>query len=120
MKLKYIILVLLTLGIALIHFDTQAFPNGLLLRHIILILFICIASYYVYDARKKQQEAYAKLEKYLRICAWCKTVCITDPVTKEEKWISFEDYMKQEYDLKSSHGVCPSCFEQQSRIYYDD
>ena len=113
-------LVLFSLGIALIHFDTKTFPNGLLLRHIILILFVCIASYYVYDARRKQQEAFDKLKKFLRICAWCKTVCITDPVTKEEKWISFDEYMKQEYNFESSHGICPRCFEQHSKIYSDD
>ncbi len=119
MNIKYSILLLLALGIILIHVDTRAFPNGLLLRHLILILFSTVASYYVYDERKKQREAYANLEKYLKICAWCKTIRVTDPVSKAERWITIEDYMKEEHNFKSSHGMCPTCFAEHSGIYSD-
>jgi len=119
LNLKIIILILSALGIFLIHVNTYLFPNGLILRHIILIVFIGVAFYYAYQSRRKYLEEYAKLEKFIRICAWCKSICITDPVTKEEKWISLEKYFEQEHDFKSSHGVCPDCYNNQMRIYSD-
>lgn len=44
-----------------------------------------------------------RLEKFLRICAWCKKVRVDD------RWVSFEEYMLKEHDLRSSHGICEDC-----------
>jgi len=116
-KSKIIILILLSLGIILIHVNSYFIPNGLLLRHIILIVFIGVATYYAYESRRRHLEEYAKLERFLRICAWCKTVSTTDPVTKVEEWVPLEDYIEREYKFKASHGVCPECYRNQTRIY---
>jgi hypothetical protein len=119
-KSKIIMLILLSLGIILIHVNSYFIPNSVLFRHIILIIFISVAFYYAYESRRRHLEEYARLEKFIRICAWCKTICITDPVTKEEQWIPFEDYMEREYKFKSSHGVCPACYQSQLEIYSSD
>jgi len=110
MKLKYIILILLILIIILIHINSLAFPHSVVLRHLILLLFIGITCYIAYDSRRKYIEKYEKLRKFMKICAWCNKVCYIDFGSKEEKWITFEEYMLLEYKFTSSHGICPKCF----------
>lgn len=43
------------------------------------------------------------LEDFVRICAWCRKVEVAN------QWVSFEDYMKLQHDVKSTHGICPEC-----------
>ena len=43
------------------------------------------------------------LENFIQVCAWCRKVNVG------EEWISFEQYLKREHDVKSSHGICPAC-----------
>ena len=43
------------------------------------------------------------LEDFIRVCSWCRKVEVAG------KWVSFEDYMKLQHDVKSTHGICPEC-----------
>ena len=43
------------------------------------------------------------LESLIQICAWCRKVNVG------EEWVPFEQYMKREHDVKSTHGICPAC-----------
>ena len=43
------------------------------------------------------------LESLVQVCAWCRKVNVGD------EWVSFEQYMKIELDVKSTHGICPHC-----------
>ncbi|MEO8044558.1 MAG: hypothetical protein ABI674_06590 [Spartobacteria bacterium] len=43
------------------------------------------------------------LEDFIRVCSWCRKVEVAD------EWVSFEDYMKLQHDVKSTHGICPEC-----------
>ena len=43
------------------------------------------------------------LEGFVQVCAWCRKV------KAEEEWVSFEQYLKREYDMQSTHGICPDC-----------
>ena len=43
------------------------------------------------------------LEDFIRVCAWCRKVEVA------QQWVSFEDYMKLQHDVKSTHGICPEC-----------
>jgi len=45
------------------------------------------------------------LESLIEVCAWCRKVNVG------EKWVPFEQYMKVEHDVKSTHGICPECYE---------
>jgi len=111
MKFKYVVFALMTLGTILIHLNSYALPHSVIARHIILILFIGIACYFAYDSRQRHLEELEKLKSFLKVCAWCKKVCVTDPETKEARWINFEEYIALEHKQKSSHGICPVCFE---------
>ena len=39
----------------------------------------------------------------VQVCAWCRKVNVDD------EWLSFEQYLKSELDVKSTHGICPTC-----------
>ena len=43
------------------------------------------------------------LEHFIRVCAWCRKVEVAN------EWVSFEDYMKLQHDVKLTHGICPTC-----------
>jgi hypothetical protein len=43
------------------------------------------------------------LEGFIQICAWCRKVNLSD------EWISFEQYLRREHDVLSSHSICPEC-----------
>jgi hypothetical protein len=44
-----------------------------------------------------------RLERFLRVCAWCRKVWVDD------EWVSFEEYALKRHSLKSSHGICEEC-----------
>jgi len=44
-----------------------------------------------------------RLERFLRVCAWCRKVWVDD------EWVSFEEYALKKHSLKSSHGICEEC-----------
>lgn len=43
------------------------------------------------------------LEGFVQVCAWCRKVNVQD------EWVSFEQYLKREYEVQSTHGICPAC-----------
>jgi hypothetical protein len=44
-----------------------------------------------------------KVERFLRVCAWCRKIWVDD------KWVSLEEYALKMHSLKSSHGICDEC-----------
>jgi hypothetical protein len=44
-----------------------------------------------------------RIERYLRVCAWCRKVW------SGERWVVFEEYVLKEHSLVSSHSICPEC-----------
>ena len=113
MKFKYVVLILLILGTILIHVNSYALPHSVVVRHLLLLIFIAVACYVAYDSRRRHLEELEKLKSFLKVCAWCRKVCVTDAETNEDKWILFEDYMVLEHKLKSSHGICPECYDKE-------
>ncbi len=45
------------------------------------------------------------LEKFLKICAWCKRV------DTGESWVSMDAYLAAGYGQQTTHGICPDCYE---------
>jgi hypothetical protein len=43
------------------------------------------------------------LEGFIQVCAWCRKVNVRD------EWLPFEQYLKREHDVQSTHGICPAC-----------
>ena len=46
-----------------------------------------------------------KLEQIVTICAWSKTILY------EGEWLSFEDYLARQFNIRSSHGISPAEME---------
>jgi hypothetical protein len=49
------------------------------------------------------------LEGLLTVCAWCSRI------QHEGKWISVEKVFSSGFDTKTTHGMCPDCFEKSKR-----
>jgi hypothetical protein len=43
------------------------------------------------------------LEGFIQVCAWCRKVHVG------EEWMSFEQYLRRELDVQSTHDICPEC-----------
>ena len=54
------------------------------------------------------------LEGLLKVCAWC------GRIHHEDKWISMERYFSSGFDMKTTHGMCPDCFERTKQDRPDD
>ena len=47
------------------------------------------------------------LEKFLRVCAWCRRIHY------QGEWMKLEEFMQQGFDTPTSHGICSECLQQQ-------
>ena len=47
-----------------------------------------------------------RVEEFVRVCSWCKRVFL------DNRWVKFEEYLRQKQDLSSMHGICESCAQQ--------
>jgi hypothetical protein len=45
------------------------------------------------------------LENFLKVCAWCRRI------QHEGEWSSLEEYFSSGFDTRTTHGMCPECFE---------
>jgi hypothetical protein len=47
------------------------------------------------------------LEKFLRVCAWCRRI------NYHEEWMRLEEFMQQGFDTPTTHGICSECLQRQ-------
>ena len=47
------------------------------------------------------------LEKFMRVCAWCRRINYHD------EWMRLEEFIQQGFDTPTTHGICTECFNQQ-------
>ncbi len=47
------------------------------------------------------------LEKFMRVCAWCRRINYRD------EWIRLEEFMQQGFDTPTTHGICAACLQKQ-------
>ena len=51
------------------------------------------------------------LEGFPRVCAWCHHISF------KSRWVRLEEFLKREFDTPTTHGICPTCMdEQRARI----
>jgi hypothetical protein len=48
-----------------------------------------------------------ELERFLRICSWCRRV------GHKGHWLTLEEYFNSRFATETSHGICPDCAAQQ-------
>src|SRR5712675_2790444 len=47
------------------------------------------------------------LEKFMRVCAWCRRI------NYQGEWMRLEEFMKQGFDTPTTHGICTECLKPQ-------
>ena len=47
------------------------------------------------------------LEKFMRVCAWCRRINYHD------EWMRLEEFMQQGFDTPTTHGICAECLQRQ-------
>ena len=47
------------------------------------------------------------LEKFLRVCSWCRRI------NYQGEWMRLEEFMQQGFDTPTTHGICPECLREQ-------
>ena len=47
------------------------------------------------------------LEGFPRVCAWC------HHIYHKSRWVRLEEFLNREFDTPTTHGICPSCAQQQ-------
>ncbi|HXP90768.1 MAG TPA: hypothetical protein VN931_07575 [Fibrobacteria bacterium] len=74
-----------------------------------IILLVAVPTVYM---SWRQSKRLHYLEKFLRLCAWCRKV------GQGEEWISVEEFLHEELGTQTTHGICPACIRklEQSRI----
>jgi hypothetical protein len=62
----------------------------------------CLLAYFVARAARKTRELEAKVEGFVTVCAWSRTI------EYEGQWLSFEDYLQRRFGIRTSHGISPT------------
>jgi hypothetical protein len=47
------------------------------------------------------------LEKFMRVCAWCRQI------NYKNEWMPLEKFMKMGFDTPTTHGICNECLDRQ-------
>jgi hypothetical protein len=47
------------------------------------------------------------LEKFLRVCSWCRRI------GNDGRWVQLEEFVSIKFDTLTSHGMCEDCLKKQ-------
>jgi hypothetical protein len=47
------------------------------------------------------------LEKFMRVCSWCRRI------NYQDEWMPLEQFMQMSFDTPTTHGICKDCLRQQ-------
>lgn len=71
------------------------------------ILLVLAVWFLVSRSTRRILERVQYLEKFMRLCAWCRRINF------KGDWMPLEEFMRQGFDTPTTHGICPKCLEQQ-------
>jgi hypothetical protein len=60
-------------------------------------------------ATKRIMDRMKHLERFMRVCAWCRRI------DYKGQWMALEDFMQQGFDTPTTHGICPCCLDKQQK-----
>ena len=61
----------------------------------------------VSSSTRRALERVHYLEKFMRVCAWCRRI------NYQGEWMPLEEFMRQGFDTPTTHGICKECLAQQ-------
>jgi hypothetical protein len=83
-------------------------PFAFLYRQSTLDILLVLAVWLlVSSSTRRILERIRYLEKFMRVCAWCRRINF------KGEWMPLEEFMRQGFDTPTSHGICKECLEKQ-------
>ena len=71
------------------------------------ILLVLAVWFLVSNSTRRILERIRYLEKFMRVCAWCRRINF------KGQWMPLEEFMRQGFDTPTSHGICSECLQKQ-------
>jgi len=71
------------------------------------MLFVLAVWFIVIGTTRRVLTRMSQLEKYLRVCAWCRRVGV------QNEWVQWEEFMARRFETQTSHGICDDCVRRQ-------
>jgi hypothetical protein len=72
-------------------------------RSTLEILLVLGVWFLVSNSTRRVMERVRYLEKFMRVCAWCRKI------NHQGEWMKLERFMEQGFDTPTTHGICPEC-----------
>jgi hypothetical protein len=83
-------------------------PFSFLFRRSTLeMLLVLMVWFLVSRSTRRIVERINYLEKFMRVCAWCRRI------NYNGEWMRLEEFMRQGFDTPTTHGICQDCLERQ-------
>ena len=76
-------------------------------RTTIEMLLVLMVWFLVSRSTRRVVERINYLEKFMRVCAWCRRI------NYNGEWMRIEEFMRQGFDTPTTHGICKECLERQ-------
>ena len=71
------------------------------------MLLVLVVWFLVSTSTRRILERVHYLEKFMRVCAWCRRI------NYQGEWMRLEEFMRQGFDTPTTHGICTECFSKQ-------
>lgn len=71
------------------------------------MLLVFTVWFLVSTSTRRIMERVRYLEKFMRVCSWCRRI------NYQGEWMPLEKFMRQGFDTPTTHGICKECLERQ-------
>jgi hypothetical protein len=83
-------------------------PFAFVYRRSTLDMLLVLAVWFLVSrSTRRILERVQYLEKFMRVCAWCRRIHF------KGEWMPLEEFMRQSFDTPTTHGICKECLERQ-------
>lgn len=83
-------------------------PFAFVYRRTTLEMLLILAVWFLVSASTRRVlERIRYLEKFMRVCAWCRRI------NYHGEWMRLEEFIRLGFDTPTTHGICAECLNQQ-------
>ena len=83
-------------------------PFAFLYRQSTLEMLLVLGVWFLVSmSTRRVLERIRYLEKFMRVCSWCRRINYHD------EWMRLEEFMRQGFDTPTTHGICAECLQRQ-------
>jgi hypothetical protein len=110
-NLGFLVVILLCYLDELLKLPTLIFsehPFAFVYRRATLEMLLVLAVWFmVSTSTRRVLERIRYLERFMRVCAWCRRI------NYQDTWMPLEEFIRQGFDTPTTHGICKECLEKQ-------